>query len=105
MNVFENIPTESEFRVDMTRSMSDYLIGCGDNSNEVADGLAATELAIKMTVTAEDGELSIDQDTPIGQLLGDGEETDDCQGWPGDGSGLDDLADYNANEAADYSNE
>lgn len=26
-------------------------------------------------------------------------------GWPGDGSGLDDLADYNANEADDYANE
>ena len=27
------------------------------------------------------------------------------QGWPGDGSGTDDLADYNQNEADDYSNE
>jgi hypothetical protein len=26
-------------------------------------------------------------------------------GWPGDGSGEDDLADFNANEAQDYSNE
>ena len=26
-------------------------------------------------------------------------------GWPGDGSGTDDLADYNANEADDYRNE
>lgn len=26
-------------------------------------------------------------------------------GWPGDGSGLDDLADHNSNEADDYSNE
>jgi hypothetical protein len=26
-------------------------------------------------------------------------------GWPGDGSGTDDLADYNQNEADDYSNE
>ena len=26
-------------------------------------------------------------------------------GWPGDGSGMDDFADYNANEANDYSNE
>ncbi|MEI6423822.1 MAG: hypothetical protein WCP55_16520 [Lentisphaerota bacterium] len=23
-------------------------------------------------------------------------------GWPGDGSGMDDLADYNQNEAGDY---
>ena len=26
-------------------------------------------------------------------------------GWPGDGSGEDDLADYNQNEANDYSDE
>lgn len=26
-------------------------------------------------------------------------------GWPGDGSGLDDLADHNANEADDYAHE
>ena len=26
-------------------------------------------------------------------------------GWPGDGSGEDDLADHNANEADDYRNE
>jgi len=32
---------------------------------------------------------------------------DDFQdhGWPGDGSGTDDLADFNANEAMDYTNE
>lgn len=29
----------------------------------------------------------------------------DGGGWPGDGSGTDDLADYNANEADDYTNE
>lgn len=27
------------------------------------------------------------------------------RGWPGDGSGTDDLADYNANEADDYRDE
>ena len=26
-------------------------------------------------------------------------------GWPGDGSGMDDFADHNANEADDYRNE
>jgi hypothetical protein len=31
-------------------------------------------------------------------------ENESC-GWPGDGSGEDDLADYNANEADDYRNE
>jgi len=38
-----------------------------------------------------------------------GEETpmdvDGSAGWPGDGSGMDDLADYNANEADDYRDE
>ncbi len=33
------------------------------------------------------------------------EQMESEQGWPGDGSGLDDLADYNQNEAADYANE
>lgn len=32
-------------------------------------------------------------------------EIEEPAGWPGDGSGTDDLADYNANEAADYCNE
>lgn len=27
------------------------------------------------------------------------------RGWPGDGSGEDDLADFNQNEVADYGNE
>lgn len=30
---------------------------------------------------------------------------EETQGWPGDGSGEDDLADYNANEADDYRDE
>jgi len=31
---------------------------------------------------------------------------DGCEGnWPGDGSGMDDLADFNANEADDYRDE
>jgi hypothetical protein len=67
MNAFENIPAESEFRVEMT-------------------------------IQSDEGDLVIDQDTPLGELLDD-------QGWPGDGSGTDDLADYNANEAADYGQE
>ncbi len=32
-------------------------------------------------------------------------ENEDFHGWPGDGSGEDDFADYNANEADDYANE
>jgi hypothetical protein len=30
---------------------------------------------------------------------------DDEFGWPGDGSGMDDFADYNQNEADDYTQE
>jgi len=45
-----------------------------------------------------------EQDTPLGQVYGDGEDPYDG-GWPGDGSGTDDLADFNANEAMDYLNE
>ena len=30
---------------------------------------------------------------------------DDDRGWPGDGSGTDDLADHNSNEANDYLDE
>lgn len=33
------------------------------------------------------------------------EREDSFEGWPGDGSGTDDLADYNANEADDYRDE
>jgi hypothetical protein len=32
-------------------------------------------------------------------------EADMVRGWPGDGSGMDDFADLNQNEAADYANE
>jgi len=36
---------------------------------------------------------------------GCGYEQEPDQGWPGDGSGMDDLADMNANEADDYRDE
>jgi hypothetical protein len=58
------------------------------------------------------------EDTPMGYEYGDGFENDSqlpeslcddgsiaIDGWPGDGSGTDDFADYNANEADDYRNE
>ena len=41
-------------------------------------------------------------ETPLGELIDGG---NDEYGWPGDGSGTDDLADYNTNEADDYCNE
>ncbi len=34
-----------------------------------------------------------------------GFDTHEETGWPGDGSGMDDLADFNQNEAADYHGE
>lgn len=40
-------------------------------------------------------------DTPLSEM--DLPETE--MGWPGDGSGEDDLADFNANETNDYLNE
>jgi len=43
-----------------------------------------------------------DLETPIESKH---EEDELRAGWPGDGSGEDDLADYNANEANDYQNE
>ena len=48
-----------------------------------------------------------EQDTPFGEQLDGGfcDEQFAEQGWPGDGSGTDDLADYNANEVDDYANE
>jgi len=38
------------------------------------------------------------------EIADSGEEFDNA-GWPGDGSGEDDFADYNANEADDYRDE
>lgn len=42
------------------------------------------------------------------ESFGPESETNECfedLGWPGDGSGTDDLADFNANEVNDYLNE
>jgi len=50
-----------------------------------------------------------DDETPLGHEIDGGNDhvDDDLRdyGWPGDGSGEDDLADYNANEADDYHDE
>lgn len=50
------------------------------------------------------------RETPLGEEIDGGndhvaDEIYDGGGWPGDGSGTDDLADYNANEADDYRDE
>ena len=42
--------------------------------------------------------------TPPEIMSSDAREIEQA-GWPGDGSGEDDLADHNANEADDYRNE
>ena len=47
-------------------------------------------------------EISADWPAPIESKH---EEDELRPGWPGDGSGEDDLADYNANEVSDYQNE
>ena len=41
----------------------------------------------------------------FGGELGDSQPHAEPQGWPGDGSGEDDLADFNAMEADDYAGE
>jgi len=66
--------------------------------NDFDNVSAESEFRDEMTVLPEE------QDTPLGQVYGDGEDPYDG-GWPGDGSGTDDLADFNANEAMDYLNE
>jgi hypothetical protein len=47
------------------------------------------------------------QDEPDAHLDQAFEERNEIEerGWPGDGSGTDDLADYNQNESGDYLNE
>lgn len=50
------------------------------------------------------------RETPLGEEIDGGndhvaDEIYDGGGWPGDGSGTDDLADFNANEADDYRDE
>ncbi len=49
-------------------------------------------------------------ETPLGEQIDGGndhveDEVAEDHGWPGDGSGEDDLADFNANEADDYRDE
>jgi hypothetical protein len=76
MNDFSQISSESEFRNEIT--------------------VTATE------VPAIDAHLEMDFEDRVSGQGGDMEEN---AGWPGDGSGTDDFADYNQNEAADYAGE
>lgn len=75
-NDFENIPAENEFRNEMTMESQE---------------------------PGEDSHLEANYEDRNG--CGCEDEPYDGGGWPGDGSGMDDLADFNANEADDYMNE
>jgi len=74
-NDFANIPSEAEFRDEMT---------------------------VESQEVAPDSHLEMEYEDRVSGSIYD-QEPD--QGWPGDGSGTDDLADFNANEADDYCNE
>lgn len=59
-------------------------------------------MSVESNEPAEDSHLEADYEDRNGCSY----EEEPCNsGWPGDGSGEDDLADYNANEADDYANE
>lgn len=85
MNDFSNIPAESEFRDEAT-------LDC----REIEPGLTPEEITEQQLAREE----ALD-DTPLGIEYGGYDEPYDG-GWPGDGSGMDDLADFNQNEAMDY---
>jgi hypothetical protein len=76
MNEFSQIPSESEFRNEMT--------------------------VVPEEVTPVDAHLEMEFEDRISGQCGDTEEN---AGWPGDGSGIDDFADFNQGEADDYRNE
>jgi hypothetical protein len=75
-NDFANIPAENEFRNEMT---------------------------VESQEVAPDSHLEAEYEDRNGCSYE--EDPSDGYGWPGDGSGTDDLADYNANEADDYRDE
>ena len=50
----------------------------------------------------DNGAFEVERDDDYREPIFEAEET---HGWAGDGSGEDDLADYNANEADDYRDE
>jgi len=90
MNEFSNIPAESEFRDEMTM-----------DCREIESELTPEEVTEQQLAREE----AFEQETPLGQLYGDGEDNFEPMGRPGDGSGTDDFADLNAAEAMDYLNE
>ena len=69
--------------------------------NDFSNISAESNLRDEITMTPD--ETMIDE-TDRHDDIDPNEETEET-GWPGDGSGTDDLADYNANEADDYRDE
>lgn len=84
MNDFSTISAESNLKDDITVRSDEY---------DPATELNEFEEANRRELNSMDEEKVIEDDTAIDA------------GWPGDGSGTDDLSDYNANEADDYRNE
>ena len=93
MNDFDNIPAESDLR-DFARiepqeqNVDRHTVRMDEEQQEK---FLAEAREIREGEIARDPAFA-DIDTPLGEYYGDG-------------SGTDDLADYNQNEAADYSNE
>lgn len=72
-----------------------------DFSNISAESEFRNEMTVEPNEVGDDGlEMAYEDRTHVE----DTEETVET-GWPGDGGGSDDLADYNANEADDYRDE
>ena len=88
MNDFSKIPSETEFRQEMT-VQPDELAPDAFLEQQYED---RTHVENDETHEFEDPRMFPGEDEP-------------ATGWPGDGSGMDDLADYNANEADDYRDE
>jgi hypothetical protein len=81
-----------------------HCLDCGYNTD--ADGSREMAEQDRQDAANEaESSVELERDTPFGEELDAGQEPYDGGGWPGDGSGTDDLADYNANEADDYRNE
>lgn len=96
MNDFSNISAESELRDEITVRSDEFDPavdnddpGFGEDEGDNDDGLTESERAEER----DELEMMREDDTTVDA------------GWPGDGSGMDDLADYNANEADDYRDE
>ena len=75
--------------------MNDYSRIDGDSENRDLARIDCREIEPELTP----------EEITEQQLAREDEQPYDGGGWPGDGSGTDDLADYNQNEADDYRDE